>query len=844
MKKRLLFFIALLSNIFLVFTQIQKKAAPSWIEKIDYSINPDINLDDVIQGNLILLYDEQIHIDKKENYFHFATKITENVGIQPASSINITFDPTYQSLVIHSLNIIRDGEVINKLHSSDFQTIRRELNAESYIYDGSISAITNISDVRTGDIIDYSYTIKGFNPIHQNLYSAIFNLSSSIPYGKFFIKIITQKPIEYRLLKTDFKLNQTKKGNSYIYTLNEKNINPFKYEANTPSWYIDSGILNISNYKSWENVINWGINVFKVNKSLSKNLKEKILLINNENKSQGEKISAVLNFIQNDIRYLGLESGIGAYKPFTPNKVFEQRYGDCKDKSLLMVTMLNSMGIEAYPVLVNTYLKGTIKKLLPATENFNHCVVKVIDENKNELWFDPTISNQGGDYKNIVFPDYRYGLVLKKGNKGFDKTPSPSPHAMDVTDTFILDKEGKGATLNISTIYYQSGADYMREYYKNNSINSIKKEYENYYSKYFNNIKSIKNLEYNDDLANNTFTIYENYRIDSLWTPSINKGQIAVNFYPYTISEVISLPTKLDRKTPFALSFPIERNHTIKVYLPEDWKMNQDSYGINSLNISYDLDIYYNKFKNLLTINHSFKTLKDHVTTEEFPEFFSDLQTLDKQMVYNITTTNEGLSNNDKTSLFWLKTFGSLLFFLSVGFSIWLALKIYNYNPVPVIESHFESEKQIGGWLVLIGLGLCLSPFRVLFDLFTNTIYINGDWLTYISSNNLGFNPAIGFLLFLETIINAFLIIYYPLAIILFFKKRSSFPKVHALFLIGFFLFNLIDQLIASYYLNDDVSNSISNDLLRMFISCSLIVPYLLFSDRAKETFVKLKKRE
>ncbi len=81
--------------------------------------------------------------------------------------------------------------------------------------------------------------------------------------------------------------------------------------------------------------------------------------------TQGEKIAAVLNFVQEEVRYLGFESGLGSYKPFAPNQVFEQRYGDCKDKSLLMVTMLRKMGIEAYPVLVNTALKHNINAVLP-----------------------------------------------------------------------------------------------------------------------------------------------------------------------------------------------------------------------------------------------------------------------------------------------------------------------------------------------------------------------------------------------------------------------------------------------------------------------------------------------
>lgn len=823
------------------FYSIQKINSPLWVEKISYNTTPNIDLEEVVQGNMILLYDEQIHIAKQENFFHLVTKITENVGVQPASSINIAFDPSYQSLIIHSLKIIRNGKTIDKLKSSDFQTLRRELNAESYIYDGTLSAFTNISDIRTGDIIDYSYTIKGFNPIHENLYSAIFNLNSSQPYGKMFIKIINNTPINHKFLKTDFKLQQTKEKKKFVYKLDQEHIKGIKYEEGTPTWYIDSGVLSISNYKSWKTVIDWGIKVFDVKNKLSLNLKNKISSIKKENSSEGKKINAVLNFVQDDIRYLGLESGIGAYKPFSPNKVFEQRYGDCKDKSLLMVAMLKSMNIEAYPVLVNTYLKGSIKKLLPASEHFNHCIVKVVDKNKNEFWYDPTISNQGGEYNTTSFPDYRFGLVLKEGNEEFDYIYPSTSQSVDVIDVFTLDENGKGASLSISTTYYENEADYMRQYFKNNSISSIQKEYEKYYSKYFSNIKSIQKPKYKDDLKNNIFIIKEGYRIDSLWSSSINKGQITTNFYPYTIIDVLSMPAKLERKTPFQLSYPIERSHTIKIHLPKDWNMSQNSFNINSPSISYSQDIYYNRIKKLLTLNYYYKAQADHVSIDEFAGFYSDLQSIDKQMAYSITTTNDGLLNsNDSTS--WLKLLGSIIFFISIGIWVWLATKLYKYNPIPVIESYFENNKQIGGWLILIGIGLCLSPFKILIGLIENSFYVNGNWLVYFNSNNISFNPIIGLFLFLETIVNSMLVVYYPLALILFFKKRNSFPKIHAYFLIGFLLFNICDQLVVNTYVNEITTTSTTN-LLQTFIASAIVAPYLLLSERSKETFVKLLKR-
>ncbi|WP_428741603.1 DUF3857 domain-containing protein [Tenacibaculum sp.] len=820
----------------LVFTtlkgQVRKIKTPDWVTLNEYELNPEIASNEVDQGSLMLLYDEQINLDSQEDYFKTATKITENVGVQSSSTINIEYDPNYQKLFLHSLFVTREGKKIDKLKSSEFNLLRRELNAENYIYDGSITAMTNISDVRVGDVIEYSYTIKGFNPIHKGKYASTFNLETSTPLGMLFLKFQSTKPLHTKLFNTKVKLISEKKNGKNIYTINEKNIKPFEYEDNIPSWHITSAVLNISNYGgTWKEVVDWGINVFKHNDKLSNALVKKVDEIQENNETEGQKIKASLDFVQNEIRYLGLENGIGAYKPFPPNKVFEQRYGDCKDKSLLLVTMLNKMGIEAYPILVSTYLKNTITALFPSAYLFDHCVVKIIDSDKNELYYDPTITNQGGEYNSTPFPDYRYGLVLKKGNTELDEIAPVNNNLVEVTDKYVLNKETKGASLTITTVYYSSEADVIRGYYKNNSISSIKKEYESFYSNYYTTIRSQKNPEFIDNLKENKLTVIELYQIDSIWKPSVfNNNQGVIEFYPYSITNLLSMPSKNERNTPFYLSYPIERSHKTIVQLPGNWNVDQTSFSVNNDNFFYDMNVYYDNKSNIVTIDHLYKSQKDHVNVDEFKSFYSDLKKLDNNIGYSIMQYNTNLSAGN-----WYKILGPIIFIALLIFYSWLALKLYRYDPKPIIESYFEENKQIGGWLVLIAIGLCFSPLRVIFNLISNDVYITGEWIL-LSMNS---NFMIGVLLFVEVLFNSFILVFLPLAIVLFFKRRSSFPRVYSIFLIGNFVFILVDYMLANSLSNENIiSTNETNTLLRLFISTSIIVPYLLISERSKETFV------
>jgi len=67
-----------------------------------------------------------------------------------------------------------------------------------------------------------------------------------------------------------------------------------------------------------------------------------------------DKIKAIYYYVTSEIRYVGLEFGIGGIMPHSAPSIFREKYGDCKDKAILLITMLQEAGIEAYYTLVNT----------------------------------------------------------------------------------------------------------------------------------------------------------------------------------------------------------------------------------------------------------------------------------------------------------------------------------------------------------------------------------------------------------------------------------------------------------------------------------------------------------
>ena len=101
-----------------------------------------------------------------------------------------------------------------------------------------------------------------------------------------------------------------------------------------------------------------------------------------------EKVAAILQYLSKDIRYTGVEFGDAAIIPHAPADTLKHKYGDCKDKATLAVTMLRAAGIPAYVALLNVGKRQDVDPEMPGMGHFDHAIVYV--PGTPELWIDPT----------------------------------------------------------------------------------------------------------------------------------------------------------------------------------------------------------------------------------------------------------------------------------------------------------------------------------------------------------------------------------------------------------------------------------------------------------------------
>lgn len=127
---------------------------------------------------------------------------------------------------------------------------------------------------------------------------------------------------------------------------------------------------------AWGDVGNWYSGLTEGRRLVSPEIKQQVAELTAGLPTVAAKMQALAQFVQQNIRYLAIELGIGAYQPHPASEVFNRQYGDCKDKATLMCAMLHEIGVESYYVIVNTG-RGVITDTTPPGLDFNHVILAI-----------------------------------------------------------------------------------------------------------------------------------------------------------------------------------------------------------------------------------------------------------------------------------------------------------------------------------------------------------------------------------------------------------------------------------------------------------------------------------
>lgn len=609
----------------------------SWVEKVDFNRELEVKESQIRAGVYYLLVDKQILVDgdSEKEYIHNVVKIENESGLENYSQLDFSFEPSYQTITIHSIKIYREDKQIEQLDYSDLKIIEENGSQDYLIYDETRTLNILLNDVRVGDTIEYSYTRYGSNPIFKNRYFDTFYLGWGFPLEKLSYRVIASEDRELftKSFMTESEPEIVRRADGFReYLLKAEQVKAFDYEDYMPAWSDPYPRVQFTEFRDWSEVNELFLEHYSVSEESKAAIEEDFKKIIKFHDVDEYAVRDLVQFVRTSIRYLGIAIGVGSHKPSLPEEVLERRYGDCKDKTMLLVAFLQKLGIEAYPALVDTDMGMVLDNYLPSPGLFNHVIVKAT-LNGREYWIDPTLTYQRGLLEYSYHYDYGYSLVLKEGSKRLVKMPEEQPDKPNksVEETFDLrsgvDKSGK---LIVKTTYRGNSAYNIREDLAYYTAEELQDDYKNYYAESYPSIEVEKGFVTNDNEDLDKVVTEEYYRIDEIWEFDKEKSYHKVSFYPDDLLYYIARPDKgeeEDRKFPYQLNHPINIRYSTRVLLPDDgWSFKRKSREIDNRFFFFFHNFVHVKQENALYIVYQFKSKRDYLEADEIEEYNKELK--------------------------------------------------------------------------------------------------------------------------------------------------------------------------------------------------------------------------
>jgi len=381
---------------------------------------------DYPNAGFIRLIDEAKYVIKPDGSWvvttHVAAKICNERG-RSVANVHLRYNSAFEKVrILHARTIKKDGTVIEVKPES----IVEVTPYSSYPMYSSVKAKVMIMPAIEDDcIIDYQWMVSGKQRIMPSHFWTSWCYQSEEPtiFSRFTVELPANRRFAHISHNTDIapQVTSSESRKTKTYVWEGRNFPEVGPEPQMPSISEICPWFELSSVISWDEVAAWYWKLVEPQMKPAPEVEQAVAELIKGRETDAEKAKTIFYWVEDRIRYVGLEFGAGAYEPHSAEEVFNNRYGDCKDQATLLVTMLNAAGIKAYPALVPLGFRGQTSKRLPSPGIFDHAIA-VAEIDGKRVWLDTTAEVcPFGD-----LPEMDRGrevLVVKETRGEFVKTP-------------------------------------------------------------------------------------------------------------------------------------------------------------------------------------------------------------------------------------------------------------------------------------------------------------------------------------------------------------------------------------------------------------------------------------
>lgn len=318
-----------------------------------------------------------------------------------------------EKLTINWIKVLKpDGEVISAKPTHEQESLA-PVSLDAPVYSDLKLRRVTLGGVAPGTLVDYSVTTETTNPLIPGDFLTSWSVQTGVYTRRSRYILDTPASLAPRIEEHHLTFARTERvaGGRHIYTWATTEIAKPRPEPLAPdSSYGES--INVASPRTWSDVARWYAGLSRDRYATTPAMDAKLADVVKQARTLDDSLRAVHRWVAQDFRYVSLSLGIGGYQPHLPASMFENKYGDCKDKATFFIAALHRLGVTAYPVLLSA--DGGIDRDLPSAHQFDHMIAAVVRPGGGYTYVDLTADlapygalppGEPGEFGLVVHPD-------------------------------------------------------------------------------------------------------------------------------------------------------------------------------------------------------------------------------------------------------------------------------------------------------------------------------------------------------------------------------------------------------------------------------------------------------
>jgi tetratricopeptide (TPR) repeat protein/transglutaminase-like putative cysteine protease len=324
-------------------------------------------------------------------------RVQSDAGVRQLGMLKFSYQNSSESFAVDFVRVHKsDGSVVGTPPES-FQDMPADVTRAAPFYSDIQEKHVAVKGLGPGDVLEYRIQWQRNKPLDPGQFWLEYNFAHDGIVLSEQVQVSVPRDRAIKMKSLVLKPTIVEDGPYRVYTWNNTSLErrdeqKQKQEQEERMKQMARGQfpqpdMRLSTFQNWDEVGRWYANLQRDRVKPSDEIRAKAAELTKGAMDDLTKVRALYSFVSARYRYIGIAFGIGRYQPHSAVDVFENQYGDCKDKHTLLASLLNAVGIRAFPALISS--ARDIDLEVPSPGQFDH-VITVVPQSAGLLWLDTT----------------------------------------------------------------------------------------------------------------------------------------------------------------------------------------------------------------------------------------------------------------------------------------------------------------------------------------------------------------------------------------------------------------------------------------------------------------------